>query len=82
MIFFPSKIKVFSEEQRSAKHAYQLTKALQTWNLDAATVVSCRNARTALDARKLGSTVIDSEGCNDQKLGLMEEIFFSQNLKK
>lgn len=50
--FVPCEIKVFDEEHRLAKHAYQLTKALRSGNLDVAEKV--RNAPTALDAKNGG----------------------------
>jgi ribA/ribD-fused uncharacterized protein len=70
--FFPCEINIFGEQHQSAEHAYQLTKALRAGSLEAAEKV--RKAPTALEAKKIGNSVKDPEGWNNEKLEVMEKI--------
>lgn len=70
--FFPCNLRVFGEHHKSAEHAYQLTKAIRSGNTDAAQKV--RDAETALDAKRIGNSVRDPQGWNDDKETVMEEI--------
>ena len=70
--FFPCDLHVFGERHKSAEHAYQLTKAIRSSNPDAAQKV--RDAETALEAKRIGHTVPDPPGWDEDKETVMEEI--------
>lgn len=70
--FFVCDLRVFGEHHKSAEHAYQLAKATQAGNMDAAQKV--RDAKTALDAKRIGNTVSDPQRQSDDKKTLIEEI--------
>lgn len=70
--FYPCSINVFGENHNSAKHAYQLTKAICAGDLDAAKKV--RESETALDAKRIGNTIRDPQDWQSEKEAVMEEI--------
>lgn len=71
-IFYACEITVFGEKHQSSEHAYQLSKALRAGSLDVAEKI--RNAKSALEAKRFGSTVKDPNDWDTQKLEVMEEI--------
>lgn len=69
--FYPCHLNVFGEKHKSAEHAYQMTKAIRTGDLEAAKV---REAGTALYAKRIGHSVKDPEGWHKEKETVKEEI--------
>ena len=74
--FYPCDLRVFGEMHQSAEHAFQLTKAVRSGNMEAAEKV--RSAKTALDAKRIGATVRDPQDWATEKLEVMEEIVSSK----
>ena len=74
--FYPCDLRVFGEMHQSAEHAFQLTKAVRSGNMEAAEKV--RSAKTALDAKRIGATVRDPQDWATEKLEVMEEIVNSK----
>lgn len=70
--FFPSDLKVFGQTFPSAEHAFQHVKSLRSGDLSRAEAI--RKSETALDAKRLGSQVLESDAWISSKDTVMREI--------
>lgn len=70
--FYPCEIKAFGEVHQSAKYAYQFTKAIRSGDSDA--VQKIKESSTALEAKRIGHTVKDPVGWNEERETVMEEV--------
>ena len=74
--FFPCELKVFGHTHSSSEHAYQYAKAIRCGDIPKASVI--RDARTALDAKRIGDTVIKSDTFKKEEMSLMEEVLVAK----
>lgn len=74
--FFPTELKVFGQTYPSAEHAFQHIKSLRSGDLNRAEAVS--KAETALDAKRVGGQVLESDAWITSKDSVMREILESK----
>ena len=70
--FYPCTIDVFGVKHRSTEHAFQYVKALRCGDLPRATAI--QEARTAIDARRIGKEITVSEQFQSKQTEIMTEI--------
>lgn len=70
--FFPSDLKVFGQTFPSAEHAFQHVKSIRSGDLSRAEAI--RKSDTALDAKRFGSQVLESDAWISSKDTVMSEI--------
>lgn len=70
--FFPADLKVFGQTVPSAEHAFQHVKSIRSGDLSRAEAI--RKSETALDAKRLGSQVLESDAWISSKDTVMSEI--------
>ena len=70
--FFPAEVKVFSQTYQSAEHAFQYIKSMRSGDLNRAEAVL--KADAALDAKRVGSQVLESDSWITSKDSVMREI--------
>ena len=70
--FFPCELSIFGETFKSAEQAFQTTKALRSGDVVAAERI--RNAKTALEAKRIGNLIQKSEQWKETEKEVMEEI--------
>ena len=74
--FYPCELKVFGISHSSSEHAYQYGKAMRCGDVPKANVI--HNAKTALDAKRVGDTIIQTDTFKKEQVSLMEEILVAK----
>ena len=70
--FYPTTIDIFGVKHRSAEHAFQYVKALRCGDLQRATAI--KDAKTALDAKRISKEITVSEQFRSKQIEIMTEI--------